>query len=172
MQLGKSGGYLRPELLVGKFGVTFIFLVSGLSLELSELKQAASSLRLNGAIQLATFGAWPYLVGLPLTQLFRSFAPGLLPSSLLDGILILCCLPTTVNMCIFLTGAAGGNMATALCNAVISNVAGIFVTPALLLQFLGAEIRLPFLEMIFRLANKVLLPVGKNLFSLTLVPVD
>lgn len=45
--LGKNGGVLRPELFIGKFGVTLIFLLSGLSLELSELKKAASNVKLN-----------------------------------------------------------------------------------------------------------------------------
>eukprot|EP00540_Astrosyne_radiata_P013890 CAMPEP_0116846872 /NCGR_PEP_ID=MMETSP0418-20121206/14105_1 /TAXON_ID=1158023 /ORGANISM="Astrosyne radiata, Strain 13vi08-1A" /LENGTH=380 /DNA_ID=CAMNT_0004478225 /DNA_START=140 /DNA_END=1281 /DNA_ORIENTATION=- len=175
--VGKSGGYLRPELIIGKFGVTFVFLLSGLSLELSELKEAVSNLRLNSAIQLATFGAWPLLVGLPLTHTLRRVVPKLLPPSLLDGLLIMSCLPTTINMCIFLTNASGGSVATALCNAVISNIAGVFLTPALLLRFFGANIRLPFGAMIRKLCNMVLVPVGmlrwpiveRNDISLSLV---
>mmetsp|Transcript_22765 Transcript_22765/g.32581 ORF Transcript_22765/g.32581 Transcript_22765/m.32581 type:complete len:224 (-) Transcript_22765:172-843(-) len=69
------------------------------------------------------------------------------------------CPPTTVNMCILLTSASGGNIASSLCNAVISNLSGIFVTPALLLRFFGASIQLPFGEMIVKLCKKVLLPV-------------
>lgn len=157
---------LRPELFIGKFGVTFIFLLSGLSLELSELTKAFSNFKLNAAIQLATFAAWPFLVGLPLTSGIRKYAPGLLPPTLLDGLLILTCLPTTVNMCIFLTSAAGGNVAASLCNAVISNLAGIFVTPALLLRFFGTQVSLPFLSMVWKLCNKVLFPVGKQPFYL------
>lgn len=134
--------------------------MSGLSLELSELTDALAKVKLNSAIQAATFGAWPLLIGLPVTTFLRNAIPSLLPSTLLDGILIMSCLPTTVNMCIFLTSAAGGNVATALSNAVISNLAGIFVTPALLLRFFGADIRLPFLKMMYKLCNKVLLPVA------------
>lgn len=51
-------------------------------------------------------------------------------------------------------------VATALCNTVISNMAGIFITPALLLQFFGKSIELPFLDLVRKLVNKVLLPVG------------
>jgi sodium/bile acid cotransporter 7 len=99
----------------------------------------------------------------------------------------LCCLPTTINMCIILTSAAGGSgefliqtweslllswqrinlqlaapfsVATALCNTVISNLAGIFVTPALLLRFFGKSIELPFLDLVQKLCSKVLLPVA------------
>lgn len=54
-------------------------------------------------------------------------------------------------------------MACSLCNAVMSNVAGIFITPALLILFLGKrEINLPFLDMVKKLCGKVLLPVGES----------
>lgn len=158
--LGKNGGILRPELFIGRFGVTFIFLLSGLSLELAQLKDAVSNVKLNLLIQSGTFLAWPFLLGLPLTRLIGNHFPSLFPSALLDGLLILTCLPTTVNMCVILSRTAGGNTASALCNAIISNLIGIFATPALLFRFFGASIQLPFLDMLFKLCNKVLVPVA------------
>ena len=137
-----------------------IFLLSGLSLETSELKKAASNVKVNSLVQLATFAAWPFLIGVPLRWLLTTFFPNLMPAPLVDGLLILSCLPTTVNMCIMLTSAGGGNVATAICNAVISNMAGIFVTPALLLHFFGTQIKLPFLDMVLKLCKQVLLPVA------------
>jgi sodium/bile acid cotransporter 7 len=155
--LGRNGGVLRPELFTGKYGVTLIFLLSGLSLELSQLTKALANWKLNGLIQLMSFAAWPFLLGVPVrTVLTRT---GWLPTPLLDGLLILSCLPTTVNMCVILTSASSGNVAVALCNAVISNLAGIFVTPALMFRFFGSQIQLPFLDMLMKLSNKVLLPV-------------
>jgi solute carrier family 10 (sodium/bile acid cotransporter), member 7 len=154
--LGKSGGVLRPELLTGQYGVTLIFLLSGLSLELQQLQQAVANWKLNGLVQLVLFAAWPFLIGLPL----RSVRVLQLPQPLLDGILITSCLPTTVNMCVILTSAASGNVAAALCNAVMSNMAGIFATPALLLRFFGSAIQLPFFNMLLKLSSKVLLPVA------------
>ncbi|KAK1735467.1 bile acid:sodium symporter family protein [Skeletonema marinoi] len=138
----------------------FFLIGMGLSLKLSELTNAAANLKLNGLIQLMTFGAWPFLVGVPLTKGLELFAPSLLSKPLLEGLLILTCLPTTINMCIILTSASGGNVATSLCNTVISNMAGIFLTPALLLRFFGTTIELPFFELVSKLCNKVLLPVA------------
>ena len=159
-QLGKNGGLLRPELFIGKYGVTCIFLFSGLSLELSELSQAIRNVKLNGLTQFANFALWPLFLGLPVAKGIEAFLPSLLPKPLLDGILVMTCLPTTVNMCIILATAAGGNVASALCNAVIGNIFGIFATPALLLRFLGTSIDLPFVDMILKLCNKVLVPVA------------
>lgn len=165
-KLGVDGGILRPELFIGKYGVFFIFLLSGLSLEVSELKHAIGNTKLNFLIQFTSFVAWPFLVGLPLVRVMGSYIPqitgkgALLPQPLLDGLLILTCLPTTVNMCIFLTSAANGSTASALCNAALGNLLGIFATPALLLRFFGTSIELPFAAMVTKLVNKVLIPVS------------
>jgi sodium/bile acid cotransporter 7 len=161
IQLGKNGSALRPEIFIGQFGVTAIFLLSGLSLKLSDLTKAAANLKLNGLIQIMTFCVWPFLVGYPLTKGMELFIPSILSKPLLEGLLILTCLPTTINMCIILTTSSGGNVATALCNTVISNMAGIILTPALLLRFFGKSIELPFFELLSKLCNKVLLPVGE-----------
>lgn len=140
-------------------------------------------MKLNSLIQTVTFGAWPFLVGLPLTKGFAYFLPGVLPAPLLDGLLILTCLPTTLNMCILLTLKAEGSgefasstcdqnisfgsqlffycsVASALCNAVISNIAGIFITPALFMHFFGKSIELPFIDLVKKLCSKVLFPVA------------
>lgn len=158
--LGVNGGIMRPELFIGKFGVTCIFLLSGISLELSELKSAIANVKLNFLVQAGSFLAWPFLVGVPLTNAIKKFLPNLLPKALVDGLLILTCLPTTVNMCVLLTGAAEGNVAASLANAVMGNMMGIFLTPALLMHFFGTQIELPFLNMVLKLSNKVLLPVA------------
>ena len=158
--LGRNGGPLRSELFIGKYGVTFIFLLSGLSLELWQLKDAAANIKLNALVQLCTFAAWPFLLGLPVTTLLGQFAPTLVSPALRDGLLILTCLPTTVNMCVILARTAGGNTAAALCNAIASNLLGIFLTPALLFRFFGASIQLPFWDMLGKLCNKVLVPVA------------
>lgn len=158
--LGVNGGVMRPELFIGKFGVTMIFFLSGVSLELQELKSAVSNMKLNAMVQGSSFLAWPFLIGVPVTSAIKKILPNLLPKALLEGILILTCLPTTVNMCVLLTGAAGGNVAAALANAVMGNMMGIFVTPALLMYFFGTAIELPFLNMVLKLCNKVLVPVA------------
>jgi hypothetical protein len=156
--LGVNGSILRPELSIGKYGVGLIFLLSGLSLKMSELTKAVSNVKLNGLIQVAIFALWPFLIGVPLQNILSKV--NIVPPALVDGLLIMTCLPTTVNMCIMLTSSSGGNVATSICNAVISNMAGIFVTPALLLHFFGANIKLPFVDMVLKLCKKVLLPVA------------
>ena len=51
--------------------------------------------------------------------------------------MVAACLPMTVNMVIVLTKASNGDEACALLNASLGNLLGVFVTPALILGYLG-----------------------------------
>ena len=147
---------------MGSFGVFLIFLLSSLATESSELRLAVSNIKLNFSIQFISFILWPFLIGKPLTHFMNQWTPQLLSKELLDGVLILTCLPVTVNMAILLTGASGGHIATALCNTVIGNLLAIILTPALLLYFFGNKIGLNFIDIFMKLSQKVLFPVGKS----------
>jgi sodium/bile acid cotransporter 7 len=168
---GRDGTF--PEQLLGRFGVALLFLLSGLSLESSQLATSLSNTKLNGMVQLASFGLWP-LAGWSIRtglRMLRPVVPGLdlcLPPALADGILAMTALPTTVNMCVLLTGACGGNVAAALCNAVLGNALGVVITPALLLRwFAGTSsssapqwARVPLSSVLTKLSVKVVLPVA------------
>ena len=158
--MGKNHGLFRADIWVGSFAVFLIFFLSSLATESSELHQAISNIKLNFSIQFISFIVWPFLIGLPLTRFMSRWTPHLLSKELLDGILILTCLPCTVNMAILLTGASGGHLATALCNTVIGNMLAIIVTPALLLYFYGSKIGLNFGDILIKLSQKVVFPVG------------
>lgn len=154
-QLGMDGSLLRPERVIGTYGVAVVFLLSGLSLRLSELRKAALDVRLNVLTQFVSLGVIP-AVSYPAIQLFR----GVAHPKLLDGLVVTACLPTTVNMCVILTQSAGGNVAAALTNAVLGNVLGVFLTPLLLSLALGTNVDLPLRSIIGKLAVKVLVPVA------------
>ncbi|KAJ1623963.1 putative sodium bile acid cotransporter [Pavlovales sp. CCMP2436] len=155
--LGETGGPLRPELTVGKLGCSTIFFLSSLSLRLSDLTKAATSVRLNALVQLTSLGAWPAVTWCMVALMRALGAP--FSSGLLDGLLVTACLPTTVNMCVLMTQKAGGNVALAITNAVIANTLGVFVTPLLLFSVLGKTIDVKFAAVCMQLASRVLLPV-------------
>jgi len=58
---------------------------------------------------------------------------------LIIGLVIAASLPMTVNMVIVLTKSSGGDEACALLNASLGSLIGVFITPALILLFLGKE---------------------------------
>lgn len=156
--IGATGGLLRPELTVNKAGVSFVFFLVGLAIKLGELAGAALNVRLNVLIQGFSLGVLP-AVGMGLA---RVLAAGGMHPALADGVLILMALPTTVNMCVILTQSAEGNTAAAAFNAVLGNLLGVIVTPALLLLLIGRRLDMaPSLLATFRkLGVKVVLPLA------------
>ena len=144
------------EKFVGKYAVATIFVLSGLGLKLAELKKAATNTKLNGLTQGANLLAFPALM-LPVISVLRKTS---LDGRLLDGLLVTSCLPTTVNMCVALTQASDGDVAAALTNAVIGNLLGVVVTPALVFMLMQKSVQLPPAAQVARsLGAKVALPV-------------
>jgi sodium/bile acid cotransporter 7 len=62
---------------------------------------------------------------------------GILNQTLADGMAICSCLPMSINVGIVLTGAAGGDEAVAIFNTSFGNFVGVFLSPALILGYLG-----------------------------------
>lgn len=85
-------------------GVSFVFFLVGLCIKLGDLAGAALNFRLNLLTQVFSLGALP-AAGLGLS---RVLAAGGMHPALVDGVLILMALPTTVNMCVILTQSAEG----------------------------------------------------------------
>ena len=158
---GSAGGPLRPGLTVGWGATCGIFLLAGLGLPTSELAAAAVRVKEHTLIQGFSLGLIPlFTLGFVRVLAPLNAAVGsVLPGGVLDGLLALAALPTTVNMCVALTRSAGGSEALAIFNAVIGNLLGVFVTPALLLYLLGRESTIAFVAVFSKLCLKVLLPL-------------
>mmetsp|Transcript_32221 Transcript_32221/g.102728 ORF Transcript_32221/g.102728 Transcript_32221/m.102728 type:complete len:389 (+) Transcript_32221:66-1232(+) len=154
-ELGVDGSFLRPEKVVGDYGVALIFLLSGLSLKLSELRSAVMNVKLNSVIQMISLLVWP-LGAAAMSGPLRAVGVN---AKILDGLLVTSCLPTTINMCVMLTSSANGNVAAALANAVVGNFLGVIVTPLLLFATMRKAVALPVGKVVSKLAVKVLLPV-------------
>ena len=147
---------LNPKFVIGNFGVPTIFLLASLGLPTSELSRSIRS-PLNLPIQFLSLILIPSLN----LVLSRTLFPLYLPPPYVSGLLLLSALPTTVNMCIALTTNAGGNVATAVTNAVLGNLLGILSTPMwfsiMMKSSSGANIS--FLKTLTGLLKKVLLPM-------------
>eukprot|EP00904_Undaria_pinnatifida_P013312 jgi/Undpi1/9110/HiC_scaffold_26.g11568.m1 len=149
---------LGDSLPTKNLGVSFVFFLVGLTIKLGQLAGAALNVRLNVLTQAFSLGVLP-AVGLGLATVL---AAGGMHPALADGVLILMALPTTVNMCVILTQSAEGNTAAAAFNAVLGNLLGVVVTPALLLLLIGRRLDMtPSLVAAFRkLGIKVVLPLA------------
>jgi sodium/bile acid cotransporter 7 len=108
------------------FAIALLFFLHGARLSREAALAGALHWRLHLTVLCATFVLFPLLgVGL------RHALSGVLPESLLVGLLFLCLLPSTVQSSIAFTSIAHGNVAAAVCSASLSNFVGIFLTPAL-----------------------------------------
>ena len=123
-EAGARGGWMQTEITT-KFAVAFVFLAQGLTLPAKALRDGASQWKLHMGVQTFCF------VGIPLIGiLLASLVGAQLPADLRLGFLFLCVLPSTIVMSVALSTVAGGNVAAAIFNAVLSNVLGVLVTPA------------------------------------------
>jgi sodium/bile acid cotransporter 7 len=90
--------------------------------------------RLHGLVLLSTFVLFP-LLGLATYLL----VPGVLSTTLYQGVVYLCVLPSTVQSSIAFTSIARGNVAAAICSASFSNLLGVVLTPLLVALLLSRQ---------------------------------
>lgn len=118
---------IRDSLVFG------IALLTGLSLPVRQALQALSAWPAHVLIQGMSFGLMPLVMFGIGTLVVRVGAPTYVG----EGLILLGCLPTTVAGSIMFSRVAGEDGSLAAVNAVIGNLAGILVTPALMMLTTG-----------------------------------
>ena len=109
-----------------------LFFLHGLRLPRAEVLVAMRNWRLQGVIFAFVFAFMP-LVGLAGTRM----EPGILPHGLVVGLLFLGILPSTVQSAISYSSLAGGNIAASVMASALLNLAGIVMTPLLVVLLIG-----------------------------------
>jgi sodium/bile acid cotransporter 7 len=115
--------------------ITLLFFLHGAKLSREAIWAGIGHWRLHVLVAASTFVLFPAL-GLAIAALGHGWIDP--KTHLVDGILFLCVLPSTVQSSIAFTSIAKGNVPAAVCSATLSNVAGIFITPVLVGLTLGA----------------------------------
>ncbi len=116
------------------FGVSAVFFAYGLRIRLSEIWHSLQDWKLHSIILAITYLVFPAL-GFTIYHLLQPFNT----SPLLNGVLFLSLLPSTVQASVSFTALAHGDIARAVCAATISNLGGIFLTPLLLTTFMNVD---------------------------------
>lgn len=114
--------------------IAMLFFLYGARLSPQAVVEGLLHWRLQGLVFASTFVLFPVL-GLVLTTVLRPW----IDAQLLFGLMFVTVLPSTVQSSIAFTSIARGNVAAALCSASISNLFGMFVTPALVLLLLSSH---------------------------------
>lgn len=79
--------------------------------------------------------------------------------NLLQGLLVMSCMPPPVSSAVILCKAAGGNEAAAIFNSAFGSFLGIFVTPTLLLALMGVSSAVPLASIFTSLCATVVVPL-------------
>ncbi|WP_011581809.1 MULTISPECIES: bile acid:sodium symporter family protein [Chelativorans] len=138
---------------VAYYAIALLFFVYGAKLNTSAVVAGLTNWRLQFLVLAFTYIVFP-LLGLGLFYSLKPF----LDEFLGIGLLFLAVLPSTVQASIAFTSLAQGNVPAAVCAASLSNVIGVFLTPALaalLLQTSGSGINT---DAIKGIALQILLP--------------
>jgi solute carrier family 10 (sodium/bile acid cotransporter), member 7 len=130
--------------------------LSGLSLRTDEFSQAFQQIYFNSSIQVFNFGLVSGTVFLFSRVLVRLHW---LDEVLANGMVICGCCPMAINVVIVLTASANGNEASAVFNTIFSNIVGIFLSPALILGYLGSTSVIHLGQVFYKLSLRVVLPL-------------
>ena len=115
--------------------IALLFFLHGAKLSRQAIFDGIGNWRLHLTVLASSFVMFP-LIGLAL----RAGLGQWVSAPMLDGLLFLCLLPSTVQSSIAFTSIAHGNVPAAVCSASASNVLGMFVTPVLVGLLLASEL--------------------------------
>jgi sodium/bile acid cotransporter 7 len=148
--------YLQPDITATWLAVCFIFLMAGLGLKTEEFSQAFQRIWFNLFVQCFNF----LVVSSTIYGGSRFLAfTDVLSQDLADGMVVAASLPMTINMVLVLTKSAGGDEAAAIFNAAAGNLIGVFLSPVLILGYLGVTGDIDLVEVFYKLALRVVVPV-------------
>jgi sodium/bile acid cotransporter 7 len=148
--------YLAPRYTSTGLAVAIIFFLSGLGMRTAEFFRVAHRCGFNAFVQIFNFMV-PSSIVFGLT---RGIAQsGWMSQSICDGLVVCHSLPMPVNMVMVLSAAAGADEAAAIFNTVVGNVLGIFLTPVLVVMYLGQSGDVPLGEIFWKMVLRVIVPL-------------
>ncbi|HEY0648796.1 bile acid:sodium symporter family protein [Phenylobacterium sp.] len=117
-----------------KFAIAVVFFLHGARLSREAVVRGIVHWRLHLTILAATFAVFP-----ALTVGFSLLPAWITPPELAAGLILLGCLPSTIQSSIAFVGIARGNVPAAVASASASNLIGVFLTPLLAGLLMHAE---------------------------------
>jgi solute carrier family 10 (sodium/bile acid cotransporter), member 7 len=150
-----GANYLKPDITSTWIAVIIIFLLAGLSLKTSEFTKAMLNWQYNTVLQVFNFGVVSS-IAFGVSRALKGSQ--VISQDLADGMVVCACMPMTISMVVVLTKAANGDEATAVFNSAIGNFIGVFLSPLLILGYLGVTGDIDLVRVFYQLALRVLLP--------------
>jgi solute carrier family 10 (sodium/bile acid cotransporter), member 7 len=130
--------------------------LAGLGLKTEEFSNALRQFKFNVLVQVFNF----FVVSSIVFGVSRGLlAVGAFSQGLAAGLIICASLPVTINMVLVLTKSSGGDEAAAIFNAAFGNMIGVFLSPVLILGYLGVTSDLNLFDVFYKLVLRVVVPV-------------
>ena len=140
---------------IANYGLTLIFFFYGLRLNPKSLYADLKNWRMHIIIQMTTFVVFPVIV-----LLTKPLVSDEATKLLWLGVFYLATLPSTVSSSVVMVANAGGNIPSAIFNASVSSILGIFITPLWMSLFLSSSAEnFDMSGIVLKLFLQVLLPV-------------
>lgn len=159
-----SGLIVTPGLWLKKhygpeFSIIVIFLLSGIALDMRQVRQGFADCSGTAASLVIIFVAGP------LIALAFSILP--LPTGVVIGMILVGVMPSTLSSGVVMTGAAGGNMAHALLITILANSLAVVTIPFTLTLFHtftgdSQAVEIKQLPIMIKIGTLVLSPRGGN----------
>lgn len=115
-------------------GVGMVFLVYGMRLPSSEVVEGIKNVKLQVSVLVATYVIVP-AIGFAMYFLLGP----VMGDGFATGMLYLSLLPSTVQSSVTFVSIARGDVAAAVTSATLSNILGMFITPALVYLFMNLD---------------------------------
>lgn len=160
--------YLAPKVTATWIAVMFIFLLAGLGLKTEEFSKASKQCSFNLFVFAYNFGVDSAFV-FGISRLLARY--NVINQDLADGMTIAASLPLTINMCVVLSKASGGDEASAIINTAMWNMVGVFLSPVLILAYIGESGTVNRWRVFYKLALRVVLPIVVGQLLKYFVPV-
>eukprot|EP01091_Cochliopodium_minus_P019659 TRINITY_DN833_c1_g1_i1.p1 TRINITY_DN833_c1_g1~~TRINITY_DN833_c1_g1_i1.p1 ORF type:complete len:368 (+),score=74.41 TRINITY_DN833_c1_g1_i1:137-1240(+) len=142
-----------------KVGIGIVFFIDGIKMKTKELKEGLLFWKMHILTQVFIFVIFPALIfG------FVSLGKVVIPNSdnhkaILIGLLILGCCPCTSTSSAMFAKMAGGNFIVASFNSIVSNLVGVFLTPAILYLLLPESPTTPVYNVLRDLSYMIIIPL-------------